>query len=428
MIRLKTKIPGPKSLKILSALKRRNGGWSVSHPFVHSAKGHGAYCEDVDGNVFLDFGSQITSNPLGYNHPELLEVLEAYSKRTPIKFAGQDFVVEEHLRMIEELTSITPKAMDTAFLINSGAEAVENAIKICMRARPQTKIGISLEKAFHGRTLGALSLTNSYYVHKKGYMRLPMLRLPFDESAGEQLEKTIASEAAPEEIGFVIIEHVQGEGGYRIPQKRMVEDLRRITKRNGIPYIADEIQAGMGRTGRWWAFEHFGITPEVMTCAKALHVAAVVANRSLFPNEAGAISSTWGGGHVLDLAIGMKTIEIIKKQKLLRRNAEHGRYLLKALKDVPNISGQRGLGLMLAFDLPTRDIRDNLVVECATKGLIVLGAGKRSIRVAPPYVAEKKDFDAAVEIIEDAARKVVRKGFAHRGRICDFLHCGRTHI
>ncbi len=428
MIRLKTKIPGPNSLKILKELKRRNGGWSVSHPFVHSAKGHGAYCEDIDGNVFLDFGSQITSNPLGYNHPEMLEVLKRYEKRFPLKFAGQDFAVEEHLRMIEELTSVTPKGMDTAFLINSGAEAVENAIKICMRRRPGTKLGISMERAFHGRTLGALSLTNSNYIHRKGYMRLPMLRLPYDDSAAECLERIIASEASADEIGFVILEHVQGEGGYNIAHRKMIEDLRKTAKKHGIPYISDEIQAGVGRTGKWWAFEHFGVVPDVLTAAKSSQVGAVVANKSLFPNEAGAISSTWGGGHVVDLAMGIATIRIIKKHKLLKRNADMGRYFLKALKDIKGISGQRGIGLMLAFDLPTRDIRDNLVVECAKNGLIVLGAGKRSVRLAPPFVAEKEDFDVAVGIIEKAAAKCIRKGFSHKGSVCDFLHCGRSHM
>ena len=213
MIRLKTKIPGPRSYKVLKALKSKNGGWSVSYPFVHSSRGKGAYCADLDGNVFLDFGCQIASNPLGYNHPELLEVVKSYINRTPIKFAGQDFATEEHLQMIEELTGIAPKGLDTAFLINSGAEAVENAIKICMRSRPKTKLGISVEGAFHGRTLGALSLTNSSRAHKKGYMRLPMLRLPFGEAAGERLERILASEAYPEEIGFFILEHMQGEGG-----------------------------------------------------------------------------------------------------------------------------------------------------------------------------------------------------------------------
>ena len=207
----------------------------------------------------------------------------------------------------------------------------------------------------------------------------------------------------------------------------MVKDLRRITKENGIPYISDEIQAGMGRTGRWWAFEHYGVIPDVFTSGKALQVAAVVARKSRFPNEKGAISSTWGGGHIIDLAMGMKTIEVIKKDKLLQRNIRMGKYCMKALKEIKGIANQRGRGLMLAFDLPTPKIRDNIIVECAKNGLILLGCGTRSIRVIPPYVVEEKDVDTAMEIIKKAMKRTGGVGFAHKGKICDFIECGKSH-
>jgi 4-aminobutyrate aminotransferase len=427
MIRITTHVPGPKSLRILNGLKKKNGGWSISYPLVFSGKGSGPYCEDIDGNVFLDFASQIASNPLGYNHPELLDVAKSYSGRFPLKYAGQDFAVEEHLRMIETLTDISPKGFDKAFLINSGAEAVENAIKICMRKRPGTKFGISMQNGWHGRTLGALSLTNSNAVHKKGYMRLPMLRLPYNETAGERLERLLRSEASADEIGFVILEHVQGEGGYNIARKKMVEDLRRISADHGIPYISDEVQAGLGRTGRWWAFEHYGIKPDVFACAKALQVGAVVSKASMFPAEAGAISSTWGGGHVLDLALGTRTIEIIRKQKLLGRNGRMGRHMLGILQDMKGTSEPRGLGLMLAFDMNTQAARDNLIAECALRGLLVLGCGVKSIRLVPPYILEKEDADAGMEVLESALRRVTSRGFSHHGAICDFVHCGKHH-
>ncbi|MFH0738160.1 MAG: aminotransferase class III-fold pyridoxal phosphate-dependent enzyme [Candidatus Micrarchaeota archaeon] len=427
MIRLNTSVPGPKSLRILKKLKQKNGGWSISYPLVFSGKGHGPYCEDIDGNMFLDFASQIASNPLGYNHPDLLETLKGYEGRFPIKFAGQDFTVSEHLRMVEELTDISPRGFDSAFLINSGAEAVENAIKICMRKKPGTKFGISMERGWHGRTLGALSLTNSNQVHKRGYMRLPMLRLPYDESAPERFEKMLRIEAAPEEIGFLLIEHVQGEGGYNIAPKKMVEGLRRIASENGIPYISDEIQSGMGRTGKWWAFEHFGIAPDVFTSGKALQVGAVVASSKMFPHEPGAISSTWGGGHTLDLALGMKTIEIIKKDKLLSKNARMGKYLLGELGTIKGISNRRGLGMMLAFDMPSPAARDRLIAECATRGLLILGCGIKSVRLVPPYVINEEDADAAISVIDASIKRTSAKGFTHHGAICDFVHCGKHH-
>jgi 4-aminobutyrate aminotransferase len=333
--------------------------------------------------------------------------------------------VKEHLELIEALLSVSPSSMDAAFLVNSGAEAVENAIKICMRSRPGTKFGISFEQGWHGRTLGALSLTNSNSVHKSGYMRLPAMRLPFNENAGDALERILRSEASPDEIGFVILEHVQGEGGYNIAPKKMVSDVRKIAQDNGIPYISDEVQAGMGRTGKWWAFEHYGIVPDVFTSAKALQVGAVVSGRKLFPQESGALSSTWGGGHIMDLALGMKTIEIIRKEKLLEKNARSGQYLLKALDGINGIASQRGLGLMLAFDLPDIDTRDDVVTECAKNGLLVLGCGIRSVRLIPPYVVGKEELDSAAEIISGAVKKCSAKGFAHKGAICDFIHCGR---
>ncbi len=427
MIRLKTSVPGPKSFRTLQGLKKKNGGWAVPYPLVYSGRGEGPYCEDIDGNMFLDFASQIASNPMGYNHPEMLKVIKSFSNQFPVKYAGQDFTVPQHLELIEELSGISPKGMDSAFLINSGAEAVENAIKICMRKRPKTKFGISMRRAFHGRTLGALSLTNSSKVQKKGYMRLPMMRLDYDESAGEQLEKILEREAAPEEIGFIIIEHVQGEGGYYPAPKKMVEELRGIARKNGIPYIADEVQAGMGRTGKWWAYENYGITPDVFSSAKALQVGAVVARREMFPTEAGAISSTWGGGHALDLALSLKTIEVIKKQKLLSKNIKLGNYMLKRLNEMDSISGQRGLGLMLAFDMPNPMARGHLVIECAKMGLLLLGCAKNSVRIIPPYVTSEDEADIGLDIIDEASKKIKGKNFAHRGKICTFMECSHSH-
>lgn len=422
MIRLKTTIPGPKSSRILSMLEKHNGSTAVPYPFVFSRKGEGAYCEDIDGNRFLDFSSLVASNPLGYNHPDLLPVVRDLTS-SPVKFAGQDFCTREHLYLLTELLSISPKEMNAAFFINSGAEAVENALKICLHSRPQAKFGISFENAFHGRTLGALSCTNSKAIHKEGYPRYPMLRLPYDESALPALERILAQEAAPEEIGFIIIECVQGEGGYAIAPKDLVKDLRIFTQEHAIPLICDEVQSGMGRTGKWWAFQHFDITPDVFTSAKALQTAAVVSTHERFPKEPGAISSTWGGGHTLDLAVGLKTIQIIKKQRLLERNRTMGAYLLKGLRSLP-LENPRGLGLMVAADLESSRLRDNVIIECMKRGLILLGAGETTIRFIPPYVIEKKDIDAALRVLEKALATCSKKGFNHTGKICRYMDCG----
>jgi 4-aminobutyrate aminotransferase len=428
-IKLKTKIPGPKSNFLLKKLEGRNGGWGPPYPLVHdvkSKKSKGAYCQDIDGNVFLDFACQIASNPLGYNHPGLLGVVREYGEMHPVKYAGQDFTVEEHLRLIETLTGISPKNLNAAFIVNSGAEAVENAIKICMRQRMKTKYSVSVQGAFHGRTLGALSLHHSKFVHRKGYTLLPNLELPFNEGAGDRLDEYVRKYGA-DKLGFVILEHLQGEGGYRIPSSEMVGKLRRSARSHGIPYIADEVQAGVGRTGKWWAFEHYSmVSPDVFSSAKALQVGACVANRKMFPDEPGAISSTWGGGPVIDMALGIKTIEIIKKKKLLNNVNNIGKYLLRQLKDFDRIKNVRGRGLMIAFDLSSNEMRDNLVVECVKQGLLVLGAGEKTVRIIPPYIIGREEADEGLRVIEESVRTVGGKGFKHKGKICDYLGCAES--
>ncbi|RME78487.1 aminotransferase class III-fold pyridoxal phosphate-dependent enzyme [Candidatus Woesearchaeota archaeon] len=429
MIRIKTTIPGPKSKKLLEKFKRLNGGWSVPHPTILTMRGERCYVEDVDGNRFLDFGSQIATNPLGYNHEALLENSQRYANRSPIKIAGQDFPTQEHIDLLEELLTIAPKGLNGAFLINSGAEATENAVKIALRQRPQAKIGISCEGAFHGRTLGALSNTNSKQVHKKHFFSLPVRRIPYDESAVDHLNQLTKRELSPQEIGYVIIEPIQGEGGYNIPSKKTIQSIRTWCERNNVPFISDEVQMGMGRTGTWWAIEQFNVTPDIITAAKALQVGAVIAKRSSFP-EPGSISSTWGGGHLLDLANALTTIKTIKKDNLLESNKKHGKSLLLLLQELaskhPSMSNIRGLGLLAAFDLPTRKDRDNLILELLKRGVIVLGAGEKSVRIIPPFVVNNHDLVAFIDALDKALHTVIKKSFKHRGHICKYIDCSRS--
>jgi 4-aminobutyrate aminotransferase len=410
-IKIKTKIPGPKSQAMSKKMKRLNGGWSQPLPILLSGEGEGCYFKDADKNVFLDFASQIASNPLGYDHPNLKEVLSRYN-RTPIKIAGQDFHTKEHLALMEELLSISPTGMNQTFLINSGAEADENAMKICIKKHGGV-YGVSFDLAFHGRTQGALSFTNSKVVHSKGYWQFPSHRIPFNDCAPDKLEQLIKREGGDGNVSFVIIESVQGEGGYRIASKKMIKGIRKVTKEHGIPLICDEVQSGMGRTGKWWAFEHFGIKPDVFASAKALQVGAVVANKNMFPPEPGAISSTWGGGHILDLALGVKTIQTIKKDKLLENCTLMGNYLVGELnklgKEESRILNARGLGLMCAFDLHTKEVRDHLHARMLERGLVTLGAGHNSIRLIPPYIVTKSEIDEAIGVISDSLDSEIKK-------------------
>jgi len=419
MIWIQGKLPGKKSKVLLDKAKKLNGAWGTIPgvlPFVQSGRGKGCFFKDIDGNSFLDFASQIASNPLGYNHPKLIKVLKKY-KTTPIKYAGQDFMTREHVELLEEITSIS-KGKNAAFLVNSGAEAVENAIKISMRKKRKARYGVSFKGAFHGRTLGALSCTNSRDIHKEGYWSFPMKRLPYDDSMKEVFTKMVAKKKP----AFVIIEPVQGEGGYRIPSKKMMGDLSKLCKRYRIPLIADEVQAGMGRSGKWWAHEHFSFTPDIITSAKALQVGAVISRKEMFPKDAGALSSTWGGGHVIDVAMGLETIRIIKDEKMLGHNRKMGKYLVEKLKQT-SVLNPRGLGLLVAFDLQSSTIRNNVVLEMIQRGVVVLGAGTRSVRIIPPYIVTEKEIDIAVDILEQAIVKVTKSGFKHKGKVCEITGC-----
>lgn len=419
-------VPGPQSKKIIDQLRTLNGGFFSVYPFVHAHTGSGCYFSDVDGNVFLDFASQVAANPLGYNHPVHLRVLKQYTK-TPIKYAGQDFPIPEHLALLKTLLRTTPAPLNAAFLSNSGAEAVENALKIALHNQPTARYGVSFMSAFHGRSLGALSCTDTKAIYKKDFWTFPMQRLPFSADAPVALERLLTQEGDASNVGFVIVEPIQGEGGYRIADPSWFSRVRQICKKNHIPFIADEVQCGMGRTGTWWAFEQMGITPDIFSSAKALQVGATVAARKIFP-ESGAISCTWGGGHTLDLALGVATLATIQQEKLLTANKKNGALLLRGLQELavqyPILQHARGLGLMVAFDLPSTAMRNDVVMQLLKSGIVVLGCGPQSIRLIPPYIVTQKEIDLFLAHLEDALRLCSRKEFSHRGHICDFVHCG----
>ncbi|MBR9707284.1 MAG: aminotransferase class III-fold pyridoxal phosphate-dependent enzyme [Candidatus Diapherotrites archaeon] len=412
-INIKTSLPGPIAKKRLAIFKKLNGGWGIPYPFIYGTDGAGCYVKDVDGNVFLDFASNVASTPLGYNHPAMLDVLSRYGKFAPLKVAGQDYVPDAHISMLEELMKITHKGIDAAFLVNSGAEATENAAKICYRKRPAAKFGISFEGAFHGRTLGALSLTNSKRVHKDGYPILPNRRLPFHEDSLDHLARIVEQESSPERIAFVILEPIQGESGYRVPNQKMVTGIRKACSKFEIPLIFDEVQAGVGRTGEWWAHENFGVKADVIASAKALQVGATMASKKLFPSTSGAISTTWGGGHILDLEMGIAIVKTIKKDKLLVHNKKMGNYIKKWVSELSakrhvELTKVRGMGLMQAFDLPTNKARNGFVLECFKNGLLLLGCGDEGVRLIPPYVIEKEQIDEAMFVMDKSLKKVYK--------------------
>jgi 4-aminobutyrate aminotransferase len=395
--------PGPAARRIIDTMKKNCYDSTFTYPLV-IADGRGSFLQDIDGNTFLDFTSNIGSCPLGYSHPEIMQVLADKSKNGAHKIAGQDFYCKEHANLSEHVASIIPKGFKT-FFVNSGAEAVENAIKIAYKkmstTTPSTLPGVSCINAFHGRTLGALSFTFSKPVQKKGCPELPVLRIKFCTSDLDPEIDAAEKLLTENKVAFILTEVVQGEGGYNIASGKFIRKLRRCADKYGVPLILDEVQSGMGRTGRWWAFEHHGVLPDILSAAKALQVGMTAYHSSLDPAEQGAMSSTWGGGSRIDMEVGAKVIEVIKKDRLLDNAEKMGARLKKGLQELIDKGGMtdvRGLGLMIGIEFDSKQSRDEKLSRAFKKGLLLLPAGQKAMRVIPPLTINEEELDEGLQL------------------------------
>jgi 4-aminobutyrate aminotransferase len=398
-----TNIPGPKATKLVDEFKKIVYYSTFTYPLVIKT-GRGCVIEDIDGIEFLDFTSNIGSCPLGYSHPDILEVIKEYgsSERGVHKIAGQDFYCEEHFDIAKKLLSIS-KRNSKVFFINSGAEAVENAIKIAYKKMGPLP-GISCSNDFHGRTLGALSFTLSKEVQKASFPELPVKRIKFCTSDSDLQINQLESLLKEYKVAFILTEIIQGEGGLNVASKIFIQHIRKLANEYKIPLIFDEVQSGMGRTGKWWAFEHYGVEPDIMTVAKALQVGATVYDRNYDPPEPGVLSSTWGGGSRIDMAIGSRIIEIILNNNLLTNSKKIGDTLLKNFINIVGINGlidARGIGLMIGLEFDTKMTRDVIVNRLYKKGLLVLPAGLKSIRIMPPLIINEEEAMKGFSLIND---------------------------
>ncbi|MDD4878802.1 MAG: aspartate aminotransferase family protein [Candidatus Nanoarchaeia archaeon] len=441
-ISLKTQMPGTKAEALVARDKKIQAKATDCYAFVRALDdwAEGPFCTDVDGNVLMDFTGQIGCNPLGYNHPEITLALEKMAHISPIKFAGTDFYTEwqnglpsptDFKEKIIEATAMF--GYEKVFLSNSGAEAVENALKCCYAKRGKGGIGINFKGAFHGRTLGALSMNYSKRNHKKGYPMIPnVVTIPYcgeeeksycncgfwvtDKKTGEEmsvLEQMLRKGVGvhdPEEIAYILFEPVQGEGGYIVPNEHFVAELKRIQQTYGIPIIADEVQSGLGRTGKLWAIEHTGIVPDLITSAKALQVGATIGKAGIFPTEAARISSTWGGGDIINSIIGYKTLDMIMRYKLWENAEKMGNYFLGQLSKMAStyncLESARGRGLMDAIEFGKQADRDKFESECFKRGLMVIGCGYKALRFLPPLDVTRRELDIALNVIDDALRAI----------------------
>jgi len=398
-----TKIRDSRAPRIVKEFKKIAYDSTFTYPLVIKT-GRGCVIEDIDGIEFLDFTSNIGSCPLGYSHPEILEVIKDYSSKENgvHKIAGQDFYCEEHYDIARKLLSISKKN-SKVFFINSGAEAVENAIKIAYKKMGPLP-GISCISDFHGRTLGALSFTLSKEVQKTNFPELPVKRIKFCTDDSDPQINQLESLLKEYKVAFILTEIIQGEGGLNVASKLFIQHIRKLADEYKVPLIFDEIQSGMGRTGKWWVYEHYGVEPDIMTVAKALQVGATVYDKKYEPTESGVLSSTWGGGSRIDMAVGNKIIAIIQRNDLLSNSQKIGEKLLKNFVDIVGINGlvdARGIGLMIGLEFDTKTTRDVIVNRLFKKGLLVLPAGMKSIRIMPPLIINEEEAAKGVLLIND---------------------------
>ncbi|HLG14981.1 MAG TPA: acetyl ornithine aminotransferase family protein [Blastocatellia bacterium] len=431
---IRTQLPGPRAKEYLARDTRFiSPSYTRSYPLV-AYRGYGAMIEDVDGNVFLDFNAGVAVCALGHAHPEIADVISRQAREF-IHISGTDYYYPHQTDLAEKLIAITPGDFDKKVHYgNSGAEAMEAALKAALYATGRSKF-IAFRGAFHGRTFGTLSLTASRAAQRRGFgpqaldvTHVPYanpIRFPLERQAGESVGRRVAryieetvfrTSVPPEDCAAIVVEPIQGEGGYVVPPSDFLPELRRICDDHGIVLIVDEVQSGMGRTGRMWAVEHCGVVPDMICMAKAigggLPLGVTLARADLMRWHVGAHASTFGGNPVA-IAAALKTIELLE-DGVMDNAAQIGGHLLNRLRAVKDrheeIVDVRGLGLMIGLELahdrntlqPWSDLRDRVVIECFHRGLVIQGAGESALRLSPPLIIDHEQADFAVDTLEAA--------------------------
>jgi 4-aminobutyrate aminotransferase len=429
---IKTPLPGPRAAALIARDEKYvSPSYTRGYPLVMS-HGQGAIVEDVDGNRFLDCAAGIAVNSTGHSHPEVVEAVIEQAKKF-LHMSGTDFYYEPQVRLAEELAAVAPMKDDVrTFFGNSGAEAVEASIKLA-KWHTKRQNFIAFLGSFHGRTMGALSLTSSKALQRKGFApllpgvyhapyancyRCPVGRQP-ETCEAECLafieDQILVHLVSPDEVAAIVVEPIQGEGGYVVPPAGFLQRLRELTTKHGMLLIADEVQSGMGRTGRMFAIEHTGVEPDIVTAAKGiasgLPLGTSTARASIMAWPPGSHASTFGGNPVA-CAAALATLDLLRRQ-LLRNAAEVGAYMKERLLELqekhPIVGDVRGRGLMLGIEL-VRDRktkeratteRDAIVTAAFHKGLLILGAGPNAIRLSPPLVLTREQADTAVRILDE---------------------------
>jgi 4-aminobutyrate aminotransferase len=436
---IRTPLPGPKAAAIIARdAAVVSPSYTRSYPLV-IARGEGSVVEDVDGNIFLDCAAGIAVNATGHSHPDVVRAIVEQAGRF-LHMSGTDFYYEPQVRVAEALAGVAPiEGPVRAFFGNSGAEAVEACIKLARYATGRSGL-IAFLGAFHGRTLGALSLTASKAVQRRGFgplvpgvvharyadcYRCPVGARP-DSCGAECLDvleqQVLVQLVSPDEVAAVVVEAIQGEGGYLVAPDQFLQRLRDLTRRHGMLLVIDEVQSGMGRTGKMFAIEFSGVRPDLVAIAKGIAsgmpLGVALARADLMTWPPGAHASTFGGNPV-SCAAALETIRLLKTG--LMRNAETVGARLKEgltalMQTHPLIGDVRGRGLMVGVELvkdrttKERAIEErNAVVTAAfRRGLLILGAGRNTVRFCPPLVLTAEQADTAVRLFDEALSEVER--------------------
>jgi len=407
-------LPGPKAAELIARdAKAMSPSFTRAYPFVMD-HGEGVWATDVDGNQFLDFTAGIAVNTTGFAHPRVVAAIQEQAHRF-LHMSGTDFYYRTEIELAERLEAkILPGIPARVFFTNSGAEAIEGAMKLARYATGRPSY-IAFIGAFHGRTYGALSLTASKASQRRRFAPLlsSVFHAPFpsvargittDESLA-RIEELFATVAPPESVAAVFVEPIQGEGGYLVPPDDFLPRLRELTLKHGILLVADEVQSGMGRTGKLLAVEHTGVEPDIVCLAKGiasgLPLGAFIARAEQMSWPPGSHGSTFGGNPIA-CAAGLVTLDLLD-ESLMENAAKVGAELEDGLKEIaathPSVTDVRGRGLMLAMELKTADQAAQLVQSAFERGLLLLTAGTRAVRICPPLVIDRQEAATGLEVI-----------------------------
>jgi len=439
--RLKTQLPGPLAKRAIAADDQViSPSYTRSYPLVVKS-GRGIRITDVDGNEFLDFAAGIAVNSTGHCHPEVVKAIQEQAAQL-IHMSGTDFYYESMAGLAERLSAVAPMRGPHRFYYgNSGAEAVECALKLARYHTGRQNI-IAFLGGFHGRTMGALSLTASKPQQKRrfapfvpGVHHVPYpnvyrgCRGMAEEQEAyalgcaryieERLFKTILP---PEEVAAIILEPIQGEGGYVVAPDNFLREIRNICDRHGILLIADEVQSGAGRTGKWWAIEHTGVEPDIVCSAKGIAsgmpLGVCMARAEIMDWVPGSHASTFGGNPVA-ISAALATMDVLEREGIANA-ATVGAKMIERLRSWidrhANVGDVRGRGLMIGVEMvkdkktqePAGKLRDRVVDLAFERGLLILGCGESSIRLCPPLIVNQHEADIALDIFEECIEVAAR--------------------